>query len=167
VAGPCSINLGLKGYCSMPAQSTAQPADFAKVFTQFVASGFPADHLASAQRRNFEAVAAATQVAAESWLTVYRRQVEILTEAAVEGTNGLQHLWSPGTPDEKLAEHADALKATFEKGLTNLREVSQILAKANAEATDVLAKRVTESLVEMKGVVAKPLPAAKATALAA
>jgi phasin family protein len=139
----------------MSAKSTAQPTDFTKVFTQFATSGFPADHVASAQRRNFEAVLAATQVTAESWLTVFRRQVEIFTQAAVEATNGLQHLWSPAAPDEKLAQHADVLKVTFEKGLTNLREVSQILTKANAEAADVLAKRVTESLTEMKGIAAK------------
>jgi phasin family protein len=151
----------------MPAQSTAQPTDFAKVFTQFAASGFPVDHVASAQRRNFEAVVVATQVTAESWLTVYRRQVEIFTQAAVEGTNELQHLLSPGAPEEKIAQHADVLKVTFEKGLTNLREVSQILTKANAEATDVLSKRVTEGLAEMKGIVAKTPPAAKANALAA
>jgi phasin family protein len=151
----------------MSAISTAQPTDFTKVFTQFATSGFPADHVASAQRRNFEAVVVATQVTAESWLTVFRRQVEIFTQAAVEGTNGLQHLWSPAAPDEKLAQHADVLKVTFEKGLTNLREVSQILTKANAEATDVLAKRVTESLAELKGIVAKAPPAAKANALAA
>jgi phasin family protein len=151
----------------MPAQSTAQPTDFTKVFTQFVASGFPADQVTSAQRRNLEAVVVATQVTAESWLTVYRRQVEIFTEAAVEGTNGLQHLWSPGAPEEKIAQHADALKVTFEKGFTNLREVSQILTKANAEATDVLSKRVTESLTEMKGIVAKTQPASKVSALAA
>jgi phasin family protein len=151
----------------MPAQSTAQPTDFTKVFTQFATSGFPADHVALAQRRNFEAVVVATQVTAESWLTVYRRQVEIFTQAAVEGTNELQHLLSPGAPEEKIAQHADVLKVTFEKGLTNLREVSQILTKANAEATDVLSKRVTESLAEMKGIVAKTPPAAKANALAA
>jgi phasin family protein len=151
----------------MPAQSAAQLTDLTKVLTQFAASGFPTDHVASVQRRNFEAVAAATQVTAESWLTVYRRQVEIFTEAAVEGTNGLQHFWSPAAPDEKLAQHADVLKVTFEKGLTNLREVSQILTKANAEATDLLAKRVTESLAELKGIVAKTQPAAKVSALAA
>jgi phasin family protein len=151
----------------MPAQSTVQPTDFTKVFTQFAASGFPVDHVASAQRRNFEAVAAATQIAAESLLAAYMRQVEIFTQAAVEGTNGLQQLWSPAAPEEKLAQHADALKATIEKGLTNLREVSQILTKANAEATDLLAKRVTESLTEMKGIVAKVPPAAKTNALAA
>jgi phasin family protein len=167
LAASCSINLGLKGYCSMPAQTTAQPTDFTKVFTQFATSGFPTDHVVLAQRRNFEAVVAATQVTAESWLTVYRRQVEIFTQAAVEGTNELQHLLSPGAPEEKLAQHADVLKVTFEKGLTNLREVSQILTKANTEATDVLSKRVTESLTEMKGIVAKTQPTAKVSALAA
>jgi len=150
----------------MPSPSPATPTDFTKLFPPFLTSAFPTDRVASAQRRNFEAVAAATQVAAESWLTIYRRQVEIVTQAAVEGAHEIQDLWSPGAADEKLAHQADAVKANFEKGIANLREVSDILAKANAEATDMLAKRVTESLTELKGAVEKKPPVTVTTAKA-
>jgi phasin family protein len=151
----------------MRTQSTAQPIDFGNLFTSFPIQVLPVDHIVSVQRRNVEAVAAATRIAAESWLTIYRRQVEILTQTATEGANGLRHLWSPGAPDEKFAQHADAVKTSFEKGVSNLREASGILTKANAEVGDLVAKRVTESLTEMKDAVAKAKTATKPSSPAA
>jgi phasin family protein len=151
----------------MTVQSTASFTDVAKLFTPFSIPALPVDHIVALQRRNVEAVTAATQIAAESWLTIYRRQVEILTQTVTEGANGLRHLWSPGAPDEKFAQHADAVKTSFEKGVTNLREASDIFTKANAEAGDLLAKRVTESLTELKNAVTAAKPITKPVSPAA
>jgi phasin family protein len=151
----------------MTAQSTAQPIDFFNLFTSFPIQVLPVDHIVSVQRRNVEAVTVATQIAAESWMTVYRRQVEILTQTVTERAAGFQHFWAPGARDEKFAQHADAVKTSFEKGVANLREASGILAKANAEVGDLLAKRVTESLTEMKDAVAKAKTATKPSSPAA
>jgi phasin family protein len=76
--------------------------------------------------------------------------MDVLTQSATEGSTGLKELLSPGAPQEKLAQHADFFKSSFEKGLSNLREVSDILVKSNSEATDLLAKSVGESLAEFK-----------------
>jgi len=69
---------------------------------------------------------------------------------AQDSANGVQQLVSAGAPKEKIALQADLAKAGFEKGLTNLREVSDILVKTNADAGDLLAKSVGESLTEVK-----------------
>ena len=145
----------------MQAKNAALSSDFTKLFEQFAIPGFPIDSLVSAHRRNFEAVAAATQVAAESWQTVFRRQFEIFSQIAADGSSGLHNFWSlGGAPGETIAQNADVAKVTFEKCVTNFREVSDILAKANVEASDVLAKRVAEGLTEWQGTVAKaPLAA--------
>ena len=42
------------------------------------------------------------------------------------------------------------MKTTIERTVTNLREISEILAKSNLEAFDVINKRITESLEEVK-----------------
>jgi len=139
----------------MPAQKTAQFNDFSKYFTAFQVPGFPADQLVAAQRRNFEAVAAATQVTVDSFQTVFRRQVEILTQLASEGPDGLRSLLEPAAPEEKLAQQADFVKSTFEKGVSNFREMSDILVKSSTEAANLLAKRVTEGFGELKGATAK------------
>jgi phasin family protein len=133
----------------LPIQKSKDTNGFSQIFPQFSMPGIPVDQLASVSRRNIEALTTVAQVAADSFQAVLRRQVEIFTQSAAEGSSGLQHLWSPGAPEEKLAQHADFVKSSFEKGLANFREVSEILVKSSAEASDVLAKRVTESLAEM------------------
>jgi phasin family protein len=139
----------------MPSPKTTPPSDFSRIFTAFPLSGFPVDQLAFTQRRNFDTATAVVQLAVDSWQTVFRRQIDVITQSATEGSTGLQELLSPGAPHEKLAQHADFFKSSFEKGLSNLHEVSDILVKSSNEATDLLAKNVSESLAEFKGALAK------------
>jgi phasin family protein len=139
----------------MPSQKTTPPSDFSKIFTSFPLSGFPVDQLALAQRRNFETATAVVQLTVDSWQTVFRRQIDVFTQSATEGSTGLQELMSPGAPQEKLVQHAEFFKSSFEKGLSNLREFSDILVKSSTEATDLLAKSVSESLAEFKGSLTK------------
>jgi phasin family protein len=141
--------------CCMPSQKASPPSDFSKIFTSFPLSGFPVDQLSVAQRRNFETASAVIQLAVDSWQTVFRRQMDVLTQSATEGSTGLKELLSPGAPQEKLAQHADFFKSSFEKGLSNLREVSDILVKSSSEATDLVAKSVSESLAEFTAALPK------------
>lgn len=135
----------------MPSPKTAPPRDLPKIFAPFPPAGFPLDQLAVTQRRNIEAATAIVQLTVDSWQTVFRRQLDIFTQSATEGSTELQELLSPGAPEEKLAQHADFFKSSFKKGLSNFREVSDILVKSSSEATDLLAKSVGESLAELKG----------------
>ena len=139
----------------MPSQKTTPPSDFSKIAMAFPLPGFPIDQLAIVQRRNFDTATSIIQLAADSWQTVSRRQIDMITQSAIEVSTGLQELLSPSAPSEKLVGHADFLKSSFEKGLSNFREVSDILVKSSNEATDLLAKNVSESLTEFKGALAK------------
>jgi phasin family protein len=100
--------------------------------------------------RNFEAITQVTQLATESLNAVLRRQIEIVNSLAHDSTGSVRQLASTAAPEERMVLQADLAKAGFDKGLTNLREMSEILVKANAEAGDVLAKRVGETLTELK-----------------
>jgi len=139
----------------MPSPKTTPPGDVSKIFTSFPFAGFPLDHLAVTQRRNVETAAAVVQLTVDSWQTVFRRQLDMFTQSATEGSTDLQELLSPGGAQEKLAQHADFFKSSFQKGISNFREVSDILVKSGSEATDLLAKSVGESLAELKGSLAK------------
>ena len=139
----------------MPDPITTVSGDLSKLFTVFPLSGLPVDQLAFAQRRNLETATAVVQLAIASWQTVFRRQIDVITQTATEGSTGLQELLSPGAPQDKLAQHADFFKSSFEKGLSNLREVSDIFVKSSNEAADLVAKSVGESLTEFKGSLAK------------
>jgi len=139
----------------MPSPKTTPPGDLSKIFTSLPFAGFPLDQLAVSQRRNVEMATAVVQLTVDSWQAVFRRQLDIFTQSATEGSAGLQELLSPGAPQEKLVQHADFFKSSLKKGLANFREVSDILVKSSSEATDLLAKSVGESLVEFKGALTK------------
>jgi phasin family protein len=124
--------------------------DFTKIFSEFRVPGFDIESLVATQRRNIEAVQAANQLAIEGVQAVLRRQGEILRQMVEESSAGLRDLMASGAPDQKIAHQTDLVKATFEKALANLRELTEMVAKSNTEAADVLTKRIGESLTELK-----------------
>jgi len=124
--------------------------DFTKAFADFKIPGFDIEGLLATQRRNMEAVSAANQLAVEGVQAVIRRQTEILRQTVEESSAALKDVLAVGAPDEKIAQQADLVKAAFEKALGNLRELTEMVAKSNTEAADVLTKRIGESLTELK-----------------
>jgi phasin family protein len=125
-------------------------SDFTKVFSDFKIPGFDIEGLLATQRRNMEAVSAANQLAVEGVQAVIRRQTEIMRQTVEESTAAFKDAFAVGAPDEKIAQQADLVKTTFEKALGNLRELTEMAAKSNTEAADVLTKRIGESLTELK-----------------
>jgi phasin family protein len=131
--------------------------DFTKIFSEFHVPGLDFESLMATQRRNIEAVTAANQLAVEGVQAVLRRQAEILRQMVEESSAGLRDLMAAGAPEQKIAQQTDLVKGTFEKALANLRELTEMVAKSNTEAADVLTKRIGESLTELKA----SLPRAK------
>ena len=105
------------------------------------------------QRRNIEAVTAANQLAVEGIQAVLHRQSEIMRQMVEESSSALRDLMSAGAPQEKIAKQTELVKGVFEKALANLRELTEMVAKSNTEAADVLTKRIGESLTELKAAV--------------
>ncbi len=124
--------------------------DFTKVFSEFRVPGFDIESLLATQRRNIEAVSAANQLAVEGIQAVLRRQGEIIRQMVEESSTALRDLMATGAPEQKIAQQTDLVKAAFEKALANLRELTEMVAKSNSEAAEVLTKRVGESLTELK-----------------
>ncbi|HEX4504108.1 MAG TPA: phasin family protein [Alphaproteobacteria bacterium] len=124
--------------------------DFTKLFSEFKVPGFDMQSLVATQRRNIEAVSHANQLAVEGVQAVMRRQSEILRQMVEESTSSLKDLMAHGAPEAKIAQQTDLVKAAFEKALANLRELTEMVAKSNTEAADVLTKRIGESLTELK-----------------
>lgn len=138
----------------MPSPSKAVPptADFTKLFSAFQIPGFDIDGFISTQRKNFDAVSAAGQLAFEGYQTAVKRQIEMATELA-GATNGVPDLFAAGSPQDKLTKHADVFKASLDKSLANIREIWEIIGKSNTEAADVLTKRFGEGITELKAAV--------------
>jgi phasin family protein len=124
--------------------------DFTKMFSEYKMPGLDIESLMATQRRNMEAMTAASQLAVEGVQAVFRRQTEIIRQTVEESTAALKDVMAAGAPEQKIAQQTDLVKASFERALGNLRELAEMAAKSNTEATDVLTKRIAESLTEIK-----------------
>jgi phasin family protein len=129
--------------------------DLTKLLGDFKVPGIDFEAIVASQRKNIEAVTTANQLAVEGLQAVLRRQAEIIRQSIEEASSLVGDFTSVGAPEEKAAKQAELVKSTFEKALANVKELSELVAKSNAEAADILAKRVSESLDEVKSAIAK------------
>lgn len=118
---------------------------------------FDWEAILSANRRNLEAFAHANQVAAEGAQAIFRRQGEILKGAMEDANKTIKTMMADGTPEDRIARQTETIKSAFETAISNYREMLEMASKSNAEALTVVSKRVSESLDELKGVLAKPV----------
>jgi phasin family protein len=124
--------------------------DVGKAFAGFTFPGFDAEAFLASQRKNLEALTQANQLAVEGVQAVARRQVEIARQAVEEASTLMRDLTQPGAPEDRLAKNAEVAKQAYEKGLANLREIAELVTKANSEALGVINKRVAEGLDEIR-----------------
>ncbi len=130
--------------------------DLGKVMGELKIPGLDMDAVMAAQRKNIEALTTANKLAVEGMQAIAKRQSEILAQAMAEVSNVTQQLsGAASNPQEATAKQAEVAKQAFEKALANMRELAEMINKANTDAFAVINKRVAESLEELKGLVAK------------
>lgn len=129
--------------------------DISKYLGDFKVPGVDVDTLVSSQRKNIDALTQANKLAYEGFQAVIKRQAEILRQTVDEIAQATKDIAEPGNPQEKAAKQAELAKGAFERSLANLRELSEMVAKANSEAFDLLNKRFTQNLDEVRDAFAK------------
>ncbi len=142
-------------FTQIQAEFSKWAGDFSKFFVNGKAPSFDFDAAFALQRKNVEAFTAANQVAFDGVKAVASRQAEIARKAFEEFGKVTKELTAAGTPEDKFAKHADLAKSAFQDALVNIRETVDTLQKSQAEAVDVLSKRVVANIEEMKAAVAK------------
>ena len=128
--------------------------DMTKMLGDVKIPGFDMQAIMDAQRKNIEALTAANQTAVQGMQAVAQRQAEILSQAMNEVSSMAQQLSSAGNPQEMTAKQAELVRKAFEQALANARELAEMVSKSNPEAFAIINKRVTESLQELKTLVA-------------
>ncbi len=129
--------------------------DMTKMLGDVKIPGFDMQAIMDAQRKNIEALTAANQTAVQGMQAVAQRQAEILSQSMNEVSSIAQQLASSASnPQEMTAKQAELVRKAFEQGLANARELAEMVSKSNTEAFAIINKRVTESLQELKTLVA-------------
>jgi phasin family protein len=133
-----------------------KPEDVMKMFAEFRLPHFAdLESLAQAQRRNLEALSAANRVALEGAQAVARRHMEIVQSAMTEMTEAMRSMSGTDSPQERASRQAELLKAGYERAVSNMKEVADLIQKSNGEALGLLNKRFAEAMDEIKQMSAK------------
>ena len=128
--------------------------DLTKMMGDVKIPGFDIQSVMDAQRKNIEALNAANQTAVQGMQAVAQRQAEILSQAMSEVSSIAQQFSATGNPQEMTAKQADLARKAFEQALANARELAEMVSKSNTEAFAIINKRVTDSIQELKSLVA-------------
>ena len=129
--------------------------DVTKMLGDVKIPGFDLQAVMDAQRKNIEALNAANQAAVQGMQAVAQRQAEILSQSMSEVSTVAQQLASSASnPQEMTTKQAELVRKAFEQALANMRELAEMVSKSNTEAFAIINKRVTESLQELKSLVA-------------
>ncbi len=130
--------------------------DFRRVMGEWRLPNIDLEAMAQAQRRNIEALTEANQVALESTQTWVRRNLELARQSMEELQAMLSEMTKPdGSMEDRLARQAEFSRKAIEKGLDNFRHLAELVTKANADAMNVIAKRVSEGLDEVRDLAKK------------
>jgi phasin family protein len=129
--------------------------DFGKFFQNGKAPLFDVERLFAVQRKNVEALTAANQVAFEGVQAVIRRQAEIVRESVEDLSKITRELTAVGSAEDRLVRQTELAKEAFESALERVRELSGLIQKSSSEAVDVLSKRVSDNLDEVKAAISK------------
>ena len=114
--------------------------------------------LGEASRRNLDALTAANRVALEGAQAVARRHMEIMQQAMSEMSEGMKSLTAAETPQAKAAKQAELVKQGYQRAVTNMQELSDLIQRSNAEALNLLNRRFAEAMDELKSMAEKQRP---------
>lgn len=140
--------------------------DFAKAFADFKMPTFDIEALIAYQQKNFEALAVANKLAVEGFQKVAKLQADLMRDTLDRTAKAAEEYSATITmkPEDRLAQQAKQTKNSMEIGLTNFREMSEIMTETTNEAVDVVSKRFAEGCDEFEKFVGMKPVAAKAPA---
>lgn len=144
---------------SKPSSNPFLETDFSKFFDlpkfagDFKVPNVDIDALLSAHRKNLEALTAANQAAFEGLQSLARRQAELVRQSFEDTANLVNSVVAQQSPEDKFTKQAEATKMTLERNVANLKELTDLITKANYQAIEFISNRVSEGLEELRSIV--------------
>ena len=130
--------------------ATKVVSEFSNALKQYKLPNVDLDSILASQKKNLEALTAANRTALEGLQAVGKRQAEILQETMNETSKAVDALAKAGSPAEVAAKQAELTKSAFERALSNMRELADLVAKSNQDASTAISSRISSSLDEIK-----------------
>ncbi len=119
--------------------------------------------LAEIQRKNMNVFAQAQQESLQNMQKIASKQGAIFSKIMQQTSGMANDLLNQEKPEEKLQNSARTLHTGYLQALENVKEVSDMVAEANAKTGKILQKRTAECLKETQDCSRKILNAGKAS----
>ncbi|MEM0990526.1 MAG: phasin family protein [Pseudomonadota bacterium] len=103
-----------------------------------------------ASRKNMAALMEANKKAVTGYQALYKRQAEIFEAAVAEAKDRMSEVQGQPMTAEAAAANFETMKAAFDKGLADLKEIAEMAHSANTDAFDIIKARTEEAFAEMK-----------------
>lgn len=113
------------------------------------------DAFLAAHRRNMETLSAANRVALEGAQTVAKRHMEIVQQTMQEMAETVRELATPDTPQARAAKQAELIKQGYERAVSHMKELADLIQRSNGEALGMLNQRFAEAMDEVKAMAEK------------
>ncbi|MDR6854410.1 TIGR01841 family phasin [Variovorax guangxiensis] len=106
-------------------------------------------------RKDLQALMEANERSYQGLQAVVARQTEMLKASIVDWQGTVKGM-SPGEPRENLAKLDAMGKAAFKQALDDIRELSELAAKSQAEAFDIVSQRIRANVDEVSKLLKTP-----------
>ena len=133
------------------ASTTTSLVDITKMIEQFKLPGVDMSALIAARQKDIEALTQVNQIAYESLQAMAQKQTEILKTTMEELQSAAQKM--AAKPMESITHESQLVQQTLQKAFGYMHELAELTRKSQAEALDVINKRVKQNVEELKGLV--------------
>lgn len=99
-------------------------------------------------RKDLQALVQVNEKSYQGLQSVVQRQTEMLKTSIAEWQGAVKGM-SPAEPKENLAKLDAMGRAAFKQALDDMRELSELAAKSQADAFDVVRKRIRDNVDEV------------------
>ena len=106
-------------------------------------------------RKDLQALMEANERSYQGLQAVVARQTEMLKASIVDWQGTVKGM-SPAEPRENLAKLDAMGKAAFKQALDDIRELSELAAKSQAEAFDIVSQRIRANVDEVSKLLKTP-----------
>ena len=136
---------------SLGSKPVGDLCDFTKLFTDVRPPAISdMEALITNTRRNMEAMTSANRVAFEGAQAIARRYMEIMQQSTAELAEAVRVMSSVEAPQAKVAKQAKLLTHAYDRAISNLQEVVDLIQHSSAEAVKPLKARFVEAVEEVK-----------------
>jgi phasin family protein len=130
--------------------------DITKLMEQFKLPGVDIRAIVEARRKDIEALTEANRIAFEGMQALAQKQAEILQKSMQQAQAAMQNM-NPGQPGASGGNQAELIQQALQTALTNMRELAEMAGRSQAQAMEVVGKRVQENIEDAKKLL-KPKP---------